>query len=108
MNGAIDFNQLSQDLQQATGLNNLFLPGPASNVYSILSLILRYVYVIAGLILLFYLISGGFSMMTNPTDEKALTAAKAKLTNALFGFLLLFLSYWIVQIIEVILGISIF
>ena len=80
----------------------------ASKVGGIISVILPYLFVFAGLILLFYLIAGGFQMMLSAGDEKALGEAKKKITNALFGFILLFVSYWLVQIIEVIFGITIF
>jgi hypothetical protein len=47
-------------------------------------------------------------MMIAANDEKGLAEAKGKITNALIGFLLLFVSYWLVQIIGHILGIQIF
>ena len=101
---AIDFNKLNTAIP---GLKTEFTQG-ASGVYPIFSIVLKYVYVIAGLILLFHLISGGFQMMTGASEEKKITEAKSKITNALVGFLILFLSYWVVQIVEYILGIQIF
>lgn len=103
--GGIDFGQLSGAIPS---LKPIFQPGPSSNVGGIISTVLPYLYVIAGLLLLFYLIYGGFHMMTAANDEKGLVEAKGKITNALVGFLLLFVSYWIVQIMEYILGIQIF
>lgn len=102
---ALDFNKLKDTIP---GLEDVFKPGPSANVSGIISRILPYLYVIAGLLLLFYLIAGGFQMMTAASDEKGLTQAKAKITNALTGFLLLFVSYWLVQILEYVLGIQIF
>ncbi len=107
---AVDFNQITESLLQSPNLQNmnrLFLPGNAGNVGAIINLVLPYVFIIAGLILLFFLIAGGFQLMTSPGDEKAVASAKAKITNALIGFLLLFVSYWIVQIIQTILGFSV-
>ncbi|MGI5826184.1 MAG: hypothetical protein ACOX50_02095 [Patescibacteria group bacterium] len=103
----IDFNQLSEKLAQETKINELFLPGPTTNVAKIISLVLGYVFIFAGLLLFFFLIAGGFQLMTSPNDEKSITSARAKITNALIGFLLLFVSYWIVQIIQTILGFSV-
>ena len=100
----IDFNQLKTVIP---GLKPEFTSG-AEGVYPIISVFLKYLYVFGGLLLLFYLIYGGFHMMVAARDEKALVEAKGKITNALTGFLLLFLSYWIVQIAEYILGIQIF
>lgn len=103
--GAIDFGQLSGAIPS---LKPVFQPGPTGNVGGIISAILPYLFVIAGLLLLFYLIYGGFHMMIAANDEKGLAEAKGKITNALVGFLLLFVSYWLVQIMEYILGIQIF
>jgi hypothetical protein len=100
----IDFNQLSEKLTQETDINEIFLPGPTTNVAEIINLVLRYVFIFAGLLLFFFLIAGGFQLMTSPNDEKSITSARAKITNAIIGFLLLFAAYWIVQIIEYILG----
>ena len=101
---AIDFSSLQNAIPS---LKPEFTQG-ASGVYPILSAVLTYVYVIAGLLLLFSLIAGGFQMMLGASDEKGLVAAKTRITHALVGFLILFLSYWIVQIVEYILGIKIF
>ena len=104
---AINFTQISKDIGSSTGLNDVFTKG-ASGVYPILSDVMKYIYVIAGLLLLFSLIAGGFQMMMGSRDEKGLMAARGRITNALIGFLLLFVSYWIVQIMEYVLGIKIF
>jgi lipopolysaccharide export LptBFGC system permease protein LptF len=37
--------------------------------------------------------------MTSAGDPKAMQAAKANLTHGAIGFLIVFMSYWIVQII---------
>jgi len=107
--GIINFKKIQEmafpDLKSPFTIGN---EGAASNIGGIISTILPYLFVFAGLILLFYLIAGGFQIMLSAGDEKALGEAKKKITNALFGFLLLFISYWLVQIIEIILGITIF
>ncbi len=101
----IDFNALGKAIPS---LGLVFQPGPATNIGSIISLIIPYLFVAAGLLLFIYLIIGGLQMMTSAGDEKALTEAKGKITNGLIGFLLLFVSFWLVQIIGFVLGIKIF
>ena len=101
---ALNFDDINRAVP---GLDSKFKMG-ASGVYPILSEVLKYVYVIGGLLLLVYLIYGGFHMMLAAKDEKGLVEAKGKISNALIGFLLLFVSYWLVQIMEYILGIQIF
>lgn len=76
-------------------------------ISGVLSDALNYALVIAGLILLFMLISGGFTLLTNPTNPQAQEGGKQRLTWAVAGFILLFSSYWIVQILEIIFKVEI-
>jgi hypothetical protein len=104
----INFDKLTEAFPD---LADMFKAGNATktneNIALILNEVLKYVFIIAGLLLLFYLIAGGFQLMTSPHEEKSVASARAKITNALIGFLLLFVSYWIVQIIQTILGFSV-
>lgn len=59
---------------------------------------------IAGLLLLLYLIYGGLAYMLSRGDQKALESAKNIITNALVGFIVVFIAFWIVQIIGLFLG----
>lgn len=104
----IDFEKLTDEISPTLGLKPQFLPGPESSLAGIINIFIPYLFAIAGLLLLFYLIYGGFHMMIAAGDEKGLAEAKGKITNALFGFLLLFISYWLVQIIGVIFGVKLF
>jgi len=74
------------------------------NIGDIVSSLLSYIFPIAGLLTFIYLIYGGFHLMTAQGDENGVKEAKAKITNALIGFLVIFLAYWIVQALEIILG----
>ncbi|RJR26042.1 hypothetical protein C4578_00170 [Candidatus Microgenomates bacterium] len=78
----------------------------AQIVFNLIDRILPVVFIIAGLLLFFYLIAAGFQMMTSPGDEKAAASAKAKITNALAGFLILFVSFWLVKLLGYILGLD--
>jgi len=64
---------------------------------------------IAGIILLVLIIAGGFMMIAGAGsgDQKKAATAKAMITDALIGFLVIFLSYFIIQIVEVITGLTI-
>lgn len=73
----------------------------------ILSALLPYIYVLAGLILFIYLIIGGFGLLTSGGDPKAVESAKGKITNAVVGFIIIFISYWLVQILEIVFGVEI-
>ena len=62
---------------------------------------------IAGLILFVMLIWGGVEMMAGSATSKSVDAGKQRVTTALIGFLLLFASFWIARILEMIFGIKI-
>ena len=68
--------------------------------------LIPYIYSFIGIVLMIYLILGGFQYMTSRGEPKATEAAKGKITNALIGFLIVFASYWMVQIIGFVLGID--
>jgi len=63
-------------------------------------------YAFAGSLLLLYLIFGSFRYMLAQGDPKALQAAKAHITSALIGFVIVFTSYWIVQLVGIFLGLT--
>lgn len=71
-----------------------------TNLASVVTQALTFVFPIAGILLLAYLVWGGFEFLTSMGDEKQMQAAKGKITNALIGFTLIFLAYWIVQIVD--------
>lgn len=96
---AIDFDKL----KQAAGLFNYKYP---TNIGMLISTALKLVFPAAGILLLFYLVLGGFSLMTSGGDPKAMQAAKGRITSALIGFVIVFAAYWIVQIVGIILGLT--
>lgn len=73
----------------------------------IVSRVLEFAFPIAGLILFLILVWGGFEMLTGAATKKSLDAGKQRVTAALVGFFLLFATYWIGQLLEVIFGIVI-
>ncbi len=66
----------------------------------------RIVFPVAGVFLLLYLVWGGFDFLTSMGDPKKAESGKNKITNALLGFILIFVAYWIVQIAQFILKIQ--
>lgn len=73
----------------------------------IVSRLLNFLFPLAGL-LLFLLISwGGFEILAGAPSAKGNEAGKNRITAAIIGFILLFSTYWMAQIVEVIFGITI-
>ena len=98
----------------------LILPGPGDTTISgptgfvfedlgsiVSTLLGQYIFFFAGLILLFMLIMGGFQMLTSAGDPEKVKAGQGKITTGLIGFLIIFVAYWLMQIIEVVLGFTI-
>jgi len=79
-------------------------------VGDLISVLLPNVYILAGVILLFLLIFGGLLLIMGAGggDTQKTGQGKKAVTAAVAGFLIIFGSYWIIQIIEVITGVEIF
>jgi len=77
-------------------------------VADIVSDLLPYVLTLSGIILFLILIYGGFDLLTSGGNSEKVKRAQEKIVSALIGFLIIFLAYWITQLLEVIFGISIF
>jgi hypothetical protein len=81
--------------------------GFSTSITTFISSILPNIYVLAGIILLAYLVFGGFMYITAAGNNEQMQKGQQALTNAIIGFLIIFASYWIIQIIQVITGIPI-
>jgi hypothetical protein len=101
--------QLPVENEKASDFFQVYDPvgGKFETFGSVTNALLPYLLAGAGLILFAMLISGGFSMLTAATDPKKAEAGKQRITAAFVGFIIIFASYWLTQILEIILGISI-
>ena len=81
--------------------------GPRT-IGDVITTTLPYVYMIAAIALLVFLVSGGLQLMTAKGDPKAIQGAQGKITNALFGFIIVIVSIVIVRFIGELLGINVF
>lgn len=79
-----------------------------TGIGSLVSVFLKISFVIAGLILLFYFILGGIGMISSAgkSDPKVAEQAKATITSAVIGFVVVFTAYWIVKLIALELNIN--
>lgn len=76
---------------------------------SLVSIILNNSLTFAGILLLVLLIFGGISLIlgAGANDPKKAEQGRKTVTSALVGFLVVFLAYFIIQIIEIITGLDI-
>ncbi|MBI2617617.1 hypothetical protein HYW55_05790 [Candidatus Gottesmanbacteria bacterium] len=79
-----------------------------TDLASFVTNLLPYIFPISGVFLLFYLIWGGFSYLTSMGDPKKAAAGQAKITNAILGFLLIFVAFLIVQIVDYLFGLNLY
>lgn len=86
-----------------------YAPALFDNLSSLVSTILPNVYVLAGLLLLVLLIGGGFAIIAGgqESDPRKTGQGATAVTSAIIGFLIIFCSYWIIQIVEAITGMKI-
>lgn len=73
----------------------------------LINTILPNIFVFAGVLLFIAIIVAGFSMLLKPDDKKNTEAGKNAITYGITGFILLLAAYWIVQILEILTGVTI-
>jgi uncharacterized membrane protein len=83
------------------------LKGKFSDLGSLISALLPYLFVIAGLILFFVIIGAGFTMFASAGNPDKTKKAQQQLTSGLVGFFIIFAAYWIIQLLELIFGFNI-
>lgn len=79
-----------------------------TNLASIVTNALPIVFSIAGIILLLYLLWGGFDYLTSMGDPKKAESGRGKITNAIIGFIIIFAAFWLVQLIDYIFKLKVY
>lgn len=77
------------------------------SVGALISSWLPNIYILGGVLVLILIIVSGFTWITNAGDIKKIEEAQKILNFAIIGFIFLFASYWIIQIVQVLTGIPI-
>lgn len=89
----------------------LFQGDAAGNAYptagTLINNILPNIYIAAGLIIFFMIVFGGFTVISNAGNKDKVKDGSKIITSAIIGLLVLFGSYWIIQIIQVVTGVPI-
>lgn len=97
-------------LAQTVNFGGTNIQGPLDpkiqNLGDLISRILSFIIPLAGIVLLFVLIWGGFDYMMSQGNPEKLKGAQAKITTGLIGFFLLISSYLVVRLIAGIFGLS--
>jgi len=103
--------QLTTPIQLNIGGATIPVPvGAQSNFKSlgeIVSRLLQYALPLGGLILFVMIIISGFQLLTSAGEPKKMEQAKQRLTWGILGFMVIFVAFWIMRIMEFLLGIQI-
>ncbi len=102
----VNFLQFNKAIWDSSGDGPVVGKGDLSTPGGILTAAMPYLFSIAGLILFVMIVWGAFEIMTGAMEPKHAEDGKKRITAAVTGFLLLFLSYWIGQIIQYIFGLN--
>lgn len=82
-------------------------PAKISEVGCVLASIISVVLGFVGIVLFVMLVIGGFKWLTSGGDPKGIEGAKATITNAIVGLLVIIFAYIILKIIETVTGIPV-
>lgn len=95
---------------QSLNLGNQTIQGPldssVDSLGKIISKGLGFILPMAGIVLLFVLISGGYDYMISQGNAEKMKSAQAKITSGIIGFILLISSFLITRIIALIFGLG--
>lgn len=78
-----------------------------TDVGKLVSILSSNAMVIAGIIFIFLIILSGFNMITAGGDPQKMSRASSILTTAIVGFVVIVAAYFIIRILELVLGVSI-
>ncbi len=97
-------------LSQSLNFGNQTIKGPldssVDSLGKIITKTLSFVMPMAGIVLLFVLISGGYDYMMSQGNADKIKSAQAKITSGIIGFILLIVSFLAVRLIAVIFGLG--
>lgn len=92
------------------GAGSTTIQGPldasVSSLSGVITIGLSFLMPLAGIVLLFVLISGGYDYMLSQGAPDKMKSAQAKITSGIIGFVLLISSYLIARLIASIFGLS--
>ncbi len=99
-------NQLAQnlDIPGVGVVNNPVTSPQVQTPGGFISTLIPYAYTVAGILVFIYLLIGGFRFLTSGGDPKAVAEAREHIYAALIGFAIVFGSYFLLQLAEVIFG----
>jgi hypothetical protein len=96
----IPYNSSSQTIDSSSQSNLTSLGDAVSRG-------LQYLLPLSGIILFVIIIIAGFQLLTSAGDPKTMEKAKQNLTWGVIGFVVIFVSFWLMKLLEFLLGIKV-
>ncbi|KKP72875.1 MAG: hypothetical protein UR68_C0011G0010 [Candidatus Roizmanbacteria bacterium GW2011_GWA2_35_19] len=96
-------------LAQSINLGGSTIEGPLKDIDTLGDLVtkmLGFIMPLAGVVLLFVLIAGGYDFMMSQGNPEKIKSAQAKITTGIIGFFILAASFLIVRVISAIFGLG--
>lgn len=78
-----------------------------ANPGTLISRLLSFIFPLAGMAMFVLLIVAGFEIMGAAASKKSIDTGKQRAVAAIIGFILLFASYWLVQVLELVFNLNI-
>ncbi len=94
---------------QDVNVNGMTIKGPLvgfNNIADIINNVVPFIMSLAGVILFFVLMWGGFDYVTSQGAPEKLKTANAKITAGVIGFVILVLSFLITRVLSYIFGVG--
>ncbi len=79
-----------------------------AGIFPIFWTLIKNLYILTGVILLFFLVAGGVGMVINAGNAEKQKQSSQTLTAAVVGYLIMFAAYWLVRIVEIVFGVAVF
>jgi|AACY02.16.fsa_nt_gi hypothetical protein len=79
----------------------------SASLGEIFSQLLNYAIVLAGIAMFGFLIAGGFDLLTSGGNQEGIKKGTNKIVMAIVGFIVVFATYFILEIIELLFGIKV-
>jgi len=99
-------NTLEGPLTNINGEENPVFGASGVTLGGVITNALFTIFGLAALALLLMLVLGGFKMLTSTGDPKKIDSGKQQITYAIVGFIVVALTFWIVQILATIFGLQ--
>lgn len=96
-----------EDLGDCLKLSTGTFASEYTSANTLLNNIVPNVFIAAGIVIFFMVLFGGYKIITGGSDSHQIDEGKKVISSAIMGLIVMFASYWIIQIIQVLTGIPI-